>query len=416
MNAGASIDPARLLRDLNDLRAIGASGTGVDRPAFSPADRRAREWLAERMNDAGLAASIDGIGNVHGRCARPRAILSGSHADTVPGGGWLDGAFGVIAALEASRVVNAAATGAIGIDVVAFADEEGTFRGTLGSRTFCSEVSADEFNRAQDRHGRSLADALEACGWRERPILRLDTERHLAFIEAHIEQGPVLDASGDQVGIVTGIVGLRRLAVSFAGRADHAGTTPMTMRRDAGAAVAEFAAGLPHVLAPIGGASTVWNVGMIRLAPGFGNVVPHLGESIIEYRDLESEVLCAADEAVAAFAAEVAGRYRVAHLIETIARTPPLRTDVGLAAALERAATAHGALHRRMPSGAGHDALVIGAHIPAAMVFAPSIDGRSHHVDEDTAVEDLIRVTRILTSALAAVIDADRWQRSDSSA
>lgn len=405
-----AIDPDRLLGALNELRAIGASGIGVNRPAYSEADREAREWLMRRMIDVGLDARIDGIGNVHGRCRRPKAILSGSHSDTVPNGGWLDGAFGVIAALEAARVVNAAARGEIGIDVIAFADEEGTFRGTLGSRAFCGEVAQEELSQARDRQGYQLTDALAACGWAGRPIERLDEHRHLAFIEAHIEQGPVLDASGDEIGIVTGIVGIRRLAIGFAGRADHAGTTPMAMRRDAGAAVAEFAAGLPHLLAPLGGPDTVWNIGMLRLMPGFGNVVPESGEAIIEYRDLDERILLAADEAVARFAAEVAGHHRTTCSIETVARTPPLGTDAALADALEHAASRHGARHRRMPSGAGHDALVIGAHIPAAMVFAPSIGGRSHHVVEDTAPDDLVRVAQVLALALAELVDDDRWR------
>jgi len=405
-----AIDPDRLLQALNRLRAIGVSGTGVNRPAYSEADRAGREWLVREMIDAGLDARIDGIGNVHGRCRQPKAILSGSHCDSVPNGGWLDGAFGVIAALEAARVVNAVAQGEIGIDVIAFADEEGTFRGTLGSRVFCGELADEELSQVRDRQGNRLADAVERCGWTGRPIQRLDDHRHLAFIEAHIEQGPVLDASGDEVGIVTGIVGIRRLAVGFTGRADHAGTTPMAMRRDAGAAVVEFAAGLPRLLTPLGGPDTVWNVGMLRLVPGFGNVVPEFGEAIIEYRDLDEEILLAADEVVARFAAEVASRHRTACSIETVARTPPLRTDAALADALEQTAIRLGARCRRMPSGAGHDTLVIGTRVPSAMIFAPSIGGRSHHVVEDTAPADLVRVAQILASALAKLVDSDRWR------
>lgn len=404
-----AIDPDRLLRDLHELRAIGASGTGVNRPAYSQADRLAREWLRQRMADAGLDATIDGIGNVHGRCGQRRSVLSGSHCDTVPHGGWLDGAFGVVAAVEAARVVNVVAQTDTGIDVIAFADEEGTFRGTLGSRAFCGELAPDDLNQVRDRHGNSLAHALATCGWAGRPIERLDAQRHRAFVEAHIEQGPVLEASADQVGIVTGIVGIRRLAVHFTGRADHAGTTPMAMRQDAGAATAEFAAGLPRILEAVRSVDTVWNVGMLRLSPGFGNVVPESGEAIIEYRDLDESVLHAADAAVTDFAAEVASRYRTTCAVETVARTPPLRTDVALAAALEQAARQHGARYRLMPSGAGHDALVVGARIPAAMIFSPSIGGRSHHVAEDTDPQDLVRVAQILASALAGLINDSHW-------
>lgn len=409
MSERATIDGDRLLADLAELRSIGAQGTGVHRPAFAPDDRRAREWLRQRMQDAGLDAHIDGIGNVHGRSAAPRAVLSGSHCDTVPAGGWLDGAFGVIVALEAARVLNAGSgsdsgSDGVGLDVIVFADEEGRFRGTLGSRAFCGGITDAELAAATAGDGARLADALAETGWAGRPITRLDRNRYVAFLEAHIEQGPVLEAAGDDVGIVTGIVGMRRTAVSFHGRTDHAGATPMAMRHDAGAAAVEFAAGFVTEMRRRAGEHTVWNVGALDLHPGFGNIVPDRGDVVIEYRDLDADLLAGVDDVVPGLVAAAAERNRATHSIEIVVKQPPLATDARLMTVLDAAAERHGVRHRRMPSGAGHDAMIVGYHLPTAMLFSPSIGGRSHCDAEDTRPEDLVRTAQVFTTALGEVM------------
>ena len=182
-----AIDGERMLADLDELSAIGRCGRGVHRPAYTSDDVRAREWLVGRLREAGLEAEIDGVGNVLGRCAQPRAVLAGSHVDSVPHGGRLDGALGVVAALEAARTLGC-------VDVVSFADEEGAFTGTLGSRAFCGELGDEERARLQSADGRRFGEALAATGWAGRPLARADPARHLAFVELHIEQGPVLEA------------------------------------------------------------------------------------------------------------------------------------------------------------------------------------------------------------------------------
>jgi len=230
------IDAARVLTDLRALARFGAHGTGVSRPAFSAADIAARRWLAARFAEAGLAAHMDGVGSVLGRDVRAGIVLlAGSHSDSVPAGGWLDGALGVIYALETARAWRRARPdSAVGIDVISFADEEGTYAACLGSQTFCGTI--DDVAWRSD----ALRTALAAAGLSGRPDHRLDADRHKAYLEAHIEQGPRLEAAQVDVGVVVGIVGVRRLQVCFAGRADHAGTTPMAMRRDAGAALFAF--------------------------------------------------------------------------------------------------------------------------------------------------------------------------------
>jgi beta-ureidopropionase / N-carbamoyl-L-amino-acid hydrolase len=391
----SAIDADRMLADLGELSAIGRCGRGVHRPALTQDDVRAREWLAERLRDAGLQAEIDGVGNVLGRCPQRRAVLAGSHVDSVPHGGRLDGALGVVAALEAARTLGGA------VDVVSFSDEEGAFTGTLGSRAFVGELGDEERAGLQSADGRRFDEELAATGWAGRPLARLDPARHSAFVELHIEQGPVLDAGPQRLGVVTGIVGIRRLRVTFTGRADHAGTTPTALRRDAGAAALRYGTAFLDLVAEQGGPDTVCNIGAIRFEPGAGNIVPALAEMLVEYRDLSAERLAALDAAVATLVEDVGVEVAVASVIHQ----DGVAMDPSVIAALERGAQAAGSPARRMPSGAGHDAMILGRHIPAGMLFAPSIGGRSHSEEEDTDPADLVLAAQGLTNAIAELAD-----------
>ena len=270
------IDPDRFLEDLRALRNIGAVETGVQRLAYTPEDRAGREWLAVRFEAAGLEAEIDGVGTVHGRWpGADRVVLAGSHTDTVPRGGWLDGALGVVAALEAGRALReAGGDRSLGVDVVSFADEEGTYYGTLGSSVFCGELGDSELDTARNAAGVALRDALRDAGFAGRRVAQIDPERHAAYVELHIEQGPRLETAGVPIGVVTDIVSIRRVAVSFQGRADHAGTTPMEMREDAGAAAIRLAARTLDGFAELAGPDTVWNIGQLALRPGAGTSCP----------------------------------------------------------------------------------------------------------------------------------------------
>jgi N-carbamoyl-L-amino-acid hydrolase len=402
------IDRRRFLADLQALRRIGAVGRGVDRRAFSPADVEARGWLCERFRDAGLQADIDGIGNVYGRWPGVgRTVLTGSHSDTVPRGGWLDGALGVIAALEAARAIReSGAPDDVGVDVVSFADEEGTFRGTLGSTAFCGEVSDAELDGARDPGGRPLRQALADAGYDGRPLARLDPARHRAFAELHIEQGPRLEASETPIGIVTGIVNMRRYAVSFAGRADHAGTTPMAMRQDAGAAAIRFAARLLDTFERLAERETVWNIGHLAVEPGAGNVVPSRAEALVEFRDVSPDVLARLDQALRAIAVEMTEASGRPHEVRPSVELAGVEMDPAITDTIEAAARDAGAATLRLVSGAGHDAMVLRRHVPAGMVFVPSIAGRSHDVAEDTAEQDLVLGAQVLAGAVARLAAA----------
>ena len=226
------IDQDRLLEDLRTLAGFGKLTTGVARVAYSDADTEARAWLRERMRQAGLETAVDGVGNVFGRTpGGRRAIVIGSHTDSVPVGGWLDGALGVVYGLEIARsVMERGLQDWIAVEAVSFMDEEGTYLPCVGSLSFCGEISADGIAAGHSLDGEPLGDAIARCGYADNRPVHADPGRHLAYLEAHIEQGPRLEAAGLAIGVVTGIVGIRRFRIEVTGEADHAGTVPMAMR------------------------------------------------------------------------------------------------------------------------------------------------------------------------------------------
>jgi N-carbamoyl-L-amino-acid hydrolase len=401
----AGIDTDRVVADLRALNRFGAEGRGMWRTAYSPADMAARAWLAERFAEAGLEVSMDGVGNLLGRDpAAKRTVLLGSHSDSVPNGGWLDGALGVIYALNAARALKGHA-GAIGIDVVSFADEEGAFLGCLGSSSFAGRLTEADLDAARSRDGGGLRQALAAAGLAGKPRALIDPHRVVAYVEAHIEQGPRLEAAGVEIGIVEGIVGLRRQVVRFHGRADHAGTTPMAMRRDAARRMFVFANAIAEELSRLASPQSVWNIGIVRVAPGAGNIVPSEAEIMVEYRDTDESVLDRMTDAIQALAAREDGRDGVAVAVSSAGRLSPARMDAELGRMIAEAAASEGASVMRMASGAGHDAMSMAGLVPSAMLFVPSIDGRSHDPAEDTGEEDIRRGARVYVDTVRRLID-----------
>ncbi len=403
------INSKRLLQKLEELRKIGQYQTGVHRPAFSPTDMEARRWLVGEMEKAGLSAKIDGVGNVYGKAPKAsKTILIGSHTDTVPQGGWLDGALGVMYGLEIARSrLESAPDSHVGVDVVSFQDEEGTYVGCLGSRSFCGVLEDRVVSEAVDSGSRKLTAALEAAGLVGVPRCTLDPQRHLAYLEAHIEQGPRLDQKQIPIGIVTGIVGIRRYQAVFRGRSDHAGTTPMHLRKDAGAALIRFANCLLEQFAGEGSADAVWNIGRIGFTPGVINVVPGEAHMSIEFRHLSLETLGRFEDMVETAAAEW-GRNSTTECSATKTLVlEPISMHEGLGRALIRAAEARRVSSIKMPSGAGHDAMILARHLPTAMLFVPSIDGRSHDIAEDTSEHDIITGAQVLAEAVRITLEAE---------
>jgi N-carbamoyl-L-amino-acid hydrolase len=384
------IDPRRLLADLRQLATFGKLGTGVDRPAFSDADIAARRWLEQRMRDAGLDARVDRYGNVFGRSpAAARAVLVGSHTDSVPKGGWLDGALGVIYGLEIARACIEQKSRAA-VDAISFQDEEGRYLALLGVKSFCGVL--DEQAAAQALAARRL-DGTAA---------RLAPARHYAYLEAHIEQGPKLEAAGRRLGVVTGIVGIRRVRITARGQADHAGTTPMAMRKDALAAVIGLAKKILDAFTAMAAADTVWNIGVLEVQPGAANVVPALASMLVEFRDMDPALLERMGARLRELATQ-AGAGAVELDLEETARIEPAPMDAALGRVIAEAGRRLGEEPLFMPSGAGHDAMIMCRALPSAMLFIPSIGGRSHDIAEDTAEADIVLGCRVLAASVEAL-------------
>lgn len=396
-----NINGERLLKDLYDLRRIGEYKTGVHRPTFSPQDVESRHWLSKRLTEAGLSSEIDGIGNVYGLCQAPGPkLLLGSHLETQNHAGWLDGALGVIYGLEVARALGK------GIDVAAFADEEGHFGSFIGSRSFCGALPEAEIDRLSDRNeGISLRDALARAGFGGRPRREVDPERYRGYIEAHIEQGAELEDLGLRIGVVTAIVGSRRFRIVAEGQQNHAGTTRMSVRRDAGVALARLSVAIHDLFPRLAGPRTVWTMGRFLLDPGQPSIVPGGAEGLFQFRDTDVTVLNRLERALEDLVAEAnhQGPCRV-HLAER-SQTVPAAMDVGFQAALRQAAEARvPGGHQPMPSGAGHDAQILSTRLPSAMLFVPSINGISHHWSEDTSDADIVLGCQVLADAAAALL------------
>lgn len=395
------IDGKRLVESLHRLADFGRWETGVHRPCFSEVDIQSRQWLMQKMREAGLEPEIDGIGNVIGRSPGPGPkILLGSHTDTQPRGGWLDGAMGVMYGLEVAK-----ARGGQGVDVASWADEEAHYKAFLGSRSFVGELSEAEIDEAKHREdGTPLRDALKKGGLSERQRALIDPSRYKGYIEAHIEQGGLLEKAGLHIGVVTAIVGIFQYLVTFEGQQNHAGTTPMALRKDAGVAMRRFCAAVDAAFETVVGPRSVWTMGKMQVFPGAPAIVPGRAEMILQFRDEKQEVMEAMEAAVMKLV-EGGIAAPCSMKIETLARTLPTVMDPALVEAVEAAAKAQAPEQwMRMPSAAGHDAQIIAHKLPAAMLFVPSIGGISHHHTEHTDDADIILGARVLADAVESLL------------
>jgi beta-ureidopropionase / N-carbamoyl-L-amino-acid hydrolase len=403
-----TINPERLLETLQTLRTFGATESGVVRPSFSAVDIVARHWLCEQMTAAGLDARIDGVGNVIGRSHhRGQALLIGSHSDTQPRGGWLDGALGVGYGIEIVRAfAEDAVTQHLPVDAVAWADEESTYLGCLGSRSFCGALTQEAVAAATNADGQRLTDALAAAGLEGIPPARLEWDRYIGYLEGHIEQGPYLEAEGHKLGVVTSIVGIRGCKVLFRGQQNHAGTTPMPNRKDAGVALIDFAYQLRHAFQAIAGPKTVWTIGRVTFHPGAPSIIPGEAEMILQYRDPEEERLEHFEQTVHNLAA-AANRAGPVAVMVTPNRAPikPTVMDTTLQQQIAAAAEHHApGAWVYMPSAAGHDPMVLSDYLPCAMLFIPSIGGISHDFAEDSHPADIVLGCQVLADAAAAIL------------
>ena len=397
----------RVLADLNALRAIGAYKTGVHKPTFSEPHKRSLEWLMQKLPDAGLTAAIDGIGNVFGSSAKPGPkLLAGSHLESQNYAGWLDGPLGVVYALEAARVLNSGASLHGAVEVAAWCDEEGHFGHFLGSRSYVGQVTEADIDAARDRSsGRSMRDALAEMGLAGRPRVTVEPGRHIGYLEAHIEQGDTLESGGLAIGVVNSIVGIWQYQINFVGEQNHAGTTRMAARKDAGLALAKFCVAIDERFPGACGPRTVWTTGRITLDPGAPSIIPGAAEMLFQIRDDDPAVIERLEDLLRSMVDEVNAQGPCTVSLERIRTGAPAVMNAGFQDAIEAASKAFaGGRSLRMPSGAGHDAQMLATVMPAGMLFVPSIGGISHHWTENTADDDIVTGAQVFVDACRRIL------------
>ncbi len=404
------INADRLLDDLKTLRSFGAHGNGVVRPALSEIDLEARRWLKSKYEEAGLDAAMDGLGNVWGRSANSGpALLIGSHSDTQPTGGWLDGALGVIYGLEVVRALaEDPETAGLPVDAIAWQDEESRFFGCMGSQSFCGGFTSEMEEGLRDKDGVALADAIASAGLEGVERFKFEEGRHFGFLEAHIEQGPHLEEDGLQIGVVTTIVGLRGTEFTFTGQQNHAGTTMMAGRRDAATALYALANAINEEFPKVAGEKSVWTMGRASVHPGAPSIVPGYAELELQYRDKSTDVLDAFDEVVDRLVKEINERGgATVEARPSRVQISPADMDGGFQEHLQKAAEVHAPNKwQSMQSGAFHDAGIVSGVMPCAMVFIPSIGGISHDFAEDSHLDDIVLGCRVLADGAASILKA----------
>jgi N-carbamoyl-L-amino-acid hydrolase len=393
---------------LQSLARFGATATGIDRRLFSVADYAARgQWVAWARAD-GRTVTQDRVGNVFA-CRPGRSdtapILTGSHLDTVPTGGAYDGAYGAVAGLWALRKLDAGGVETeFPLEAVAWAGEEGSRfpLGCLGSSAFSGLNDLGSIEALRDDDGVTFAAARDGASGLLRGVpLRGDTRAPSAYVELHIEQGPVLEHRGIRLGNVTAIAGQRRFDVVITGESGHAGTVPMALRRDALAAAAEIVLALEAEAAAHEG--VVLTVGRLLVEPNQTNVIPGRVTFRIDARSIDEALLSRIGERVVEHAHHVAAKRKVDAKVEQIERRAAVAMDPHMREALSEAFAGLGEPAHDIPSGAGHDAMCVAAIAPAAMIFVPSVAGRSHVGDEYTSPADLDLGVGALAGALVAI-------------
>ena len=400
------VDGRRLNNTLHQLSRFGRNGLGgVSRVAYSPADVQGREYVQGLMDRAGLETSIDAAGNLVGRRPgnRPELppLLAGSHIDTVPQGGNYDGIVGSLAAIEAARSLQ---ENGISLDhpleVIIFANEEG---GQTGARALSGRLRPQDLGR-RSHSGMTLREGIAVIGGDPRRLdqVRRNPGQVFAYLELHVEQGPLLDAAGIDVGVVEGIVGIHRWMVTVEGFANHAGTTPMDRRQDALLAAALFIEAVNQAVTGIPGRQ-VGTVGWIEASPGAPNVVPGRVRLTLEMRDLDWGKIDRLFAQLEQNAAQIGQQTGTEFAFEEIYNNPPRFTEAKIQALISQSARDLGLSQQSMPSGAGHDAQSISHIAPMGMIFVPSRDGISHSGREFTSPQDATNGANLLLHSLLAL-------------
>jgi N-carbamoyl-L-amino-acid hydrolase len=399
-----ALDTATLLAQLTQLGAIGHdASSGRTRLAFSDADKQGRDQLVAWMQELSLDIKIDQIGNIFGTLAGSDPTLAplmlGSHIDTVINAGMYDGCYGVLAGLAVLRALRqAGVTPRRAITVAAFSNEEGVRYqpDMMGSLVYAGGIDVAQVLDVVGTDGTRLGDELRRIGYAG--DLRPGAIVPHAYIELHIEQGPLLEAHATQIGVVADLQGISWQQITITGVANHAGTTPLAMRHDAGWAAAELITQVRRMALASG--STLATVGSIQFSPNAINVIPQTAVLTLDMRDPDDQKLSAAEAHVATLLQTIAAQEGVTISSQQLVRFPAVHFDDGLVAEIAQVTTALGFSQRQMTSGAGHDAQMLARIAPAAMIFVPSQAGISHNPAEYTSDADVIAGATVLLAVV----------------
>jgi N-carbamoyl-L-amino-acid hydrolase len=401
------INRPRLLDSLQALGQIGAlPGGGVNRLALTDADRDARDWTLACMRDLGMRIDIDAIGNIIATCPGLEdlpPVMTGSHIDTVRTGGLYDGNYGVLAGLEVVATLRE-----VGLQtrrplaVAVFTNEEGArFQpDMMGSLVYAGGMALQDALATCDADGLTVQAELQRIGYQGTAPVGMPVVD--SYIELHVEQGPVLEQMGLQIGVVEGVQGISWTEFTVAGQSNHAGTTPMALRHDAALVAAQVAVYVRELSQRMGG-SQLATVGAVRLSPNLVNVIAQKAVFTVDLRNTDSARLAQAEADLHAYAHQAAQAEGARITSRVLARFEPVAFDPFVVNLVEQQTRALGCTYQRMPSGAGHDAQMLARVCPSAMIFVPSVGGLSHNVREHTEPADLQRGAQVLLQVVLAL-------------
>ncbi|HWO98967.1 MAG TPA: Zn-dependent hydrolase [Bacillus sp. (in: firmicutes)] len=404
-----AIDPVELAEKLSALAAIGATKEGgISRHPYTEEEKQAKALFKGWMQAIGLRVREDHVGNLfgvlEGEDPSLPAVMTGSHLDSVPNGGAFDGPLGCLSSLLAVEAfIKQGIKLKRSIEVVVFVDEEGSrFKnGLFGSRVLMGEVTPGELDHFYDEEGTSMLQAMKEQGY-EPEQMHLDKrtpEDIYAFIELHIEQGKILESEGKNIGIVNGIAGASWRTYTFLGSTDHAGNTPMHMRKDTVAAAAEFileVEKLPRTYSD----TAVATVGGVTVFPNGTNVIAGKTEVVVDARDIHEESRNRMVAEMVEKAKEIARKREIEVKVDEGIAIPPVMVPDRIQQTIAEAAERNGLSTRVLPSGAGHDAMIVGRHVPSGMIFVPSHNGKSHSPEEWTSLPDCVNGIQVLKETL----------------
>lgn len=409
------IDLERVKQDIYTIGRYGYNpdDQGVYRQGFSDEDMKARSWMLEQFRQLGLHSYMDGAGNVIGRYGQPeqKALLIGSHMDSVPAGGMFDGVLGVVAGLECIRVLKENGVPLKhAIEVIGTSEEEGRFGGMLGAQALSGNLKLDWLERAKDNTtGELLRDAMARHQMPYHLAMEAarDPEELVGFLEVHVEQGPVLEQTHNTIGVVEGISGVFKWMIRFIGKADHAGTAPMNLRSDAFMGVADFAHEISRIIDEEGTDKTRLTIGTVELKPGFPHTVPGRAEFSLVGRDMSEDIMKNLTDSCRRVLSAIARKHALMFEYDQMSWLSPQHCSPEMIELLERQSKALGYKTLIMPSGAGHDCQFFTEITPTGLLFIPSVGGVSHAPDEWSHWHDVEKGCNVLLNSVLEITAQD---------